>query len=359
MRLPLATAAALALLAPPAAAGDVQRRQQGSATIEDVPAIPAEVSAAVQRYQNSRSAALADWTDDGQLLILTRFGATAQLHRVAMPGGDRTQLTFYGEPIAGAMALPGSGRILFGRDTGGDEWFQLYSMTPGAEPLRLTEAGTRNESPVIQRDGRRVFWAHSVKGSGDYTIEAADPADPATRATVFRGSGAIAPADVSDDGRSVISDAKFARGGRSVLAISNRGSDVRRLVEIDVASGRMTPASPELRWDVETFALSDDRRTLAYAVNEDGMSRVVVQDFVTRRALPQPKLPTGVLGGLRFSRDGRRLAIGLASPGAPGLWSLRAWRVSARSCCASLAGCVSIQAPKASSSAIHPSLRCS
>ncbi len=62
---------------------------------------------------------------------------------------------------------------------------------------------------------------------------------------------------------------------------------------------------------------------LAYAYNEDGFSRVVVQDFVTRRALPQPRdLPRGVLTALDFSPDGRRLAIGITNATSAGdVWT--------------------------------------
>jgi dipeptidyl aminopeptidase/acylaminoacyl peptidase len=350
-------ATALALLAAPLAAQEVARRTQGSATLENVPPVPASVSAAVQRYGNSRSAGVADWTQDGQLLITTRFGATAQLHRVAMPMGARTQLTFYGEPIGAARAVPGSDRILFGRDTGGDEWFQLYSMAPGGETLQLTEPGTRNTGVAFARDGGTVYWAQSKRGSADYAIQAANPADPASRRTVFARAaiGSIAPSDVSSDGTkllltrapsnvaqelhvldlatgtltevfrgppAIMADARFARGGRSVLAITNRGSDVRRLVEIDVATGRATPVSPAGRWDAESFELSDDGRLLAWTTNEDGYSKLTVQDFLTRRALPQPELPVGVVGGLRFDRAGRRLGFSLSSPNAPGdAWS--------------------------------------
>ena len=313
----------LAIVAAPLAAQEdrIERRTRGSATLENVPAIPAAVAAAVQRYGNSRSAGLAGWTQDGQLLIVTRFGATAQLHRVARPLGDRTQLTFADEPIAGAEAVPGSDRILFGRDTGGDEWFQLYSRAANGDTVALTEAGTRNAAPAFARDGRTVFWAQSKRGSGDYVIQAADPADPASRRTVFAraGFGDIAPSDVSDDGTrllitralsntaqelyvldlasgaltpvfagapAIVANAEFARRGRSVLAITDRDSDVRRLVEIDLASGRATPIGPAGRWDVEDFAQSEDGRTIAWTTNEDGFSKLTVQDFLTRRALP-------------------------------------------------------------------------
>jgi hypothetical protein len=56
-----------------------------------------------------------------------------------------------------------------------------------------------------------------------------------------------------------LSGARFVRGGAAVLAISNRGSDVQRLVEIDVASGQATPVSPSMAWNVEgsTSATTD------------------------------------------------------------------------------------------------------
>jgi DNA polymerase III beta subunit len=49
-------------------------------------------------------------------------------------------------------------------------------------------------------------------------------------------------------------------------------------------------------------------------VNEDGFSKLVVQDFRTKRALPQPELPAGVVGGLGFSADGEKLGFSLSTP---------------------------------------------
>ena len=106
----------------------VNTRQVGTATLQNVPEIPAEVKDSVQRYQNYREAIFRDWLPDGSILITTRFGSTSQVHRVAAPGADRTQITFFDEPIADAETIPGTSRFLFQRNTGGDEWFQLYSM---------------------------------------------------------------------------------------------------------------------------------------------------------------------------------------------------------------------------------------
>ena len=338
------------------AAPTVDVRQVGSARVENVPAIPAEVSAAVQRYQNYRSAQFQDWLADGSILITTRFGSTAQVHRVAAPGADRQQLTFYDEPVAGAQAVPGSDRYLFGRDTGGDEWFQIYTRGLDGTTAQFTEPGTRNQGATFSRDGRMLAWNRAVRGSADYAIFTANPADAASARLLWQGTGAVGAADISEDGRTILvtkgisnrenelmlldvasasvrqltiaggaaryEDPRFIRGGAAIVAISNNGNDVRRLIEIDVASGAVRAISPELPWDIEAYDLSDDGRVLAYAVNEDGFSRVVVQDFVSRRALPQPELPRGVLTALDFSPDGSKLAIGLTTARSAGdVWS--------------------------------------
>jgi dipeptidyl aminopeptidase/acylaminoacyl peptidase len=366
MRPSFALALLLALAAPAAAlAPAVETRRVGSATLENVPPIPAEVREAVQRYQNYREARFQDWLPDGTMLITTRFGATAQVHRVAAPGAARTQLTFFDEPVSSAWAVPGRERFVVSRDTGGDEWFQLLAMGLAGPAAALTEPGTRNQSPVFSKDGKRIAWSRAMKGSGDYDVMIADPADPASRRVAYRGRGAVVPADISADGKRLLLarnvsnretrlavldlatgaaseipyttdparylEARFVRGGEAVVAISDAGGDFLRLVEIDLASGRRIFLSADLPWDVEDYDLSSDERLLAYAINEDGFSRIVVQDRRTRRALPQPSLPRGVLTGLGFSPDGSQLAVGLTAATTAGdvwSWDMRRGRLA-------------------------------
>lgn len=367
---PFVATVALFALATGTAAQTVPMRQVGTATLSGVPDIPADVRQAVQRYQNSRSAQFEDWLPDGSMLIATRFGATQQLHHVAAPGGARTQITFGTEPVAAATTIPGSDRFVMTRDTGGDEWFQLYTRGLAGVATPLTEAGTRNQSPVFSRDGALMAWARATRGSAAYAILGIDPKAGGKPRTLYQSDGAVAPADIAPDAARLIfvrslsnredqlfelniasgkatriapnaagavyADPRYLPGGRKLIAISDAGSDTRQLVEIDIASGAQTVLTPDLQWDVESFDLTADGRVLAYAVNEDGFSRIVVQDRVTRRALPQPVLPRGVLTALKFSPDGRNLAIGLTSATSAGdVWSwpmtggtLTRWTVS-------------------------------
>lgn len=351
-----AIAAVLAPMAALAQSTPVERRTVGTLTLENVPVTPPAVREALRRYQNARSASFQGWLADGSMLIGTRFGQTGQLHRVAGPGMDRTQLTFFDEPIGGAQGVPGvADRFIFSKDTGGDEYFQGYLASLTGPEVAFTEAGTRNQSMRFSKDGKVLAWARVSKGDPNYDIMVMDVADPSTRRVAYEGTGALSPIAFSPDGETLLlgrynsatssnlyllsQDGKlteinpskteisyaggvFTPDGKAILTTSDQGSDFKRLVRIDLATGKQTPITAGIDWDIEDFELSPDGRVLAYSINEGGRSKVVVQDFVTKRALPQPKLPVGILTALKFSPDGKSLAIGLNTATSPAdVWS--------------------------------------
>jgi len=74
---------------------------------EGIPKIPASLAETVERYTNFRAANLQSWNPAArEMLITTRFADTAQVHLVKMPGGARTQLTFYADRVAEARYSP-------------------------------------------------------------------------------------------------------------------------------------------------------------------------------------------------------------------------------------------------------------
>src|SRR5689334_19484190 len=160
--------------AAPASAQGVERRELGNQIFENVPEAAQAVKVSIARYQNARSAYFADWLPDGSMLIRTRFGATNQVHHVDKAGGDRRQVTFYEDPIAGADVVPKGSTFVFTKDTGGDEWFQLFLSDGKGADVRLTEPGTRNLGLVFTPDGKTAIWGVSRKGDPDTDIVAVD-----------------------------------------------------------------------------------------------------------------------------------------------------------------------------------------
>src|SRR6478752_7099474 len=108
-----------------------------------LPPIPAELAAKVAPYTEFKPATVVGWhPQKRELVVARRAGNTTQLHRVAAPGAELTQLTDYAEPVREGGWWPKAPNVLvFARDAGGNEQRQIYRLDPGAsEPVLLTDA---------------------------------------------------------------------------------------------------------------------------------------------------------------------------------------------------------------------------
>ena len=329
------------------ALAEVERREIGQLVFEGVPVAPPALQAAISPYYEVRSAELEDWLADGSMLISTRFGETTQIHRLTAPGAARTQLTFFKEPITSAKVQPGTARFVYRRDEGGSEYYQGFLRDLNGVEVRLTRPGARNSDFVFSKDGGTVVWSQVTPGDPNYDIMLASTASPETRRVVLEGQGAMAPTAISPDGRRILisrynsiafvelfvldlasgrlspvgptdrrvfyEGAAFADGGASVVTLSDDGSEVARPVVFDLATGAMRDLSPGAEWAAEAFDLSPDGRTIAYVVNEEGYSKVLLRDLASGELLAGPDLPKGVVTALKFSKDGARLGFSLST----------------------------------------------
>jgi dipeptidyl aminopeptidase/acylaminoacyl peptidase len=366
MRVFFSTIAALAAFAVPAVAQTAaQREMRGALQVENVPETPADVSDRLRQYVNTRAAGFADWLPDGGVLVLTRFGDTAQLHRVDQPMGARTQLTFYEERVTGASVRPGDGQILFTRDVGGDENYAGFLLDNATGRTRqITQVGTRNEGFIWSDDGAQIAWSYVPASEPNYDVYVSGPSEGAQPRRVLDAEGAVYPADFSADGRRLLlqryisiaesqlsvvdtntnevtrltpditvsyNGGEFTPDGRAIITLSDEGAQFHRLVRIDLATGARTVLMPNLNWGVESFDLSPDGRTIAYVVNEAGQSILHLMNVANQRALAAPQLPPGIVSGVTFDRESRRIGFTLNSSTAPGdvySWDLRARRLT-------------------------------
>ena len=339
---------------------DVKREQVGNRVSENIPPIPAELIERLNRYQNTRGASFAGWTRDGCLLIGTRFAETTQAHRVCQPLGMREQLTFYAEPVNSLTTSPAKSArdgFVFGKDVGGNEFWQLHWFDLGTRQTTLLSDGkARNQGPLFSDDGRQFAWSSTARNGTDTDVWVMD-LDTRQRRTVVTEGGQWGAQDFSSDGKRLlvtryvsINEAypgeidlatgkltlfpvdggkaafgafRYAPDGRTVYFISDeptagKPSEFRTLRYHDPASG-MPPRelSGNIPWDVDALEIADDGRHLAFVSNEDGIDKLHVLALPGHRALTLPALPVGVVGGLGFSPDGRRLAITLNTATSP------------------------------------------
>ncbi|MGH7542789.1 MAG: S9 family peptidase [Gemmatimonadota bacterium] len=321
--------------------------------VEGVPAIPDSLADRVDRYTEFRSATLRGWHPiRPQMLIGTRFGETFQIHLVTQPGGARRQLTFGDERALGGEFQPTEGdAFVFSRDVGGNEFFQLYryDLATGEETL-LTDGASRNTGPEWSNGGRWVAYGSTRRTGRDVDLWIVDPSDPATdrMVTQLEGGGwsvsdwspddtALAVleyvsinesyvwlVDAASGERTLVTpkggperiaydNVRFSSDGRGLYVTTDRASEFRRLVSLDLATGQHRPLTPQIDWDVEEFELSPDGGTIAFVTNEDGISVLHLAEASSGRELSVPELPTGVISGLGWHPSGDRLGFSIST----------------------------------------------
>ncbi|HTI69617.1 MAG TPA: S9 family peptidase [Candidatus Limnocylindria bacterium] len=324
--------------------------------VEGVPAHPPELKRDVNRYLEFRTAAFLSWhPQKREMLISTRFSDTAQLHLVKFPGGARQQLTFFAEPVGGGSFHPKTGEYaVFTQDTGGGEFYQLYRFDlANAKVTLLTDGKSRNTSARWADSGKWLAYASTRRNGKDNDIYIVDPADPVSNrlvaqvkgggwevadwspdeSTLIVGnyvsinqshlhlldvrSGRMSPLTPPDEKGVAWSGAKFSPDGKTVYTATDKDSEFRRLTRIDLTSKELTVLTPNLKWDVESFDLSPDGKTLAYVANEDGSSALHLLDTSSLQEKPAPKLPLGVMAGVRWHSNGRDLGFSLAHANSP------------------------------------------
>src|SRR3712207_6180301 len=160
--------------------------------IYGIPAVPAELAEKTRPYMEFRTAGLQAWNPRTRgIAITTRFGNVPQVHEVARPGGDRRQVTFEADTIAGATYARRQGDVMVvQKDVGGSEFWQLYRLDNGRLAL-LTDGKSRNSINAWSHDGRWLAYTSTRRNGADNDIYIIDPRNPKSdrRVAELKGGG--------------------------------------------------------------------------------------------------------------------------------------------------------------------------
>jgi len=321
--------------------------------VEGVPKIPAALAEDADRYTNFRGASLDSWDPvEREMLISTRFADTNQIHLVKMPGGARTQLTFYPDRVATAEYSPArSNLVVFSKDVGGGEFYQLFAddLSSGDVTL-LTDGKSRNTDPVWSYAGDKLVYGSTRRTGDDVDLWEIEPAHPKSDHLLAQlQGGGWSALDWSPDGQRILAKevisanesylwtvdaasgaktlltpkgggvkisydiAQYSKDGKGVYVTTDKDSEFHRLAYIDFSTMQVAYLSGAIPWDVDEFELSYDGATIAFVTNEDGFGVLHLLDTNTRQEKPIPALPKGVISGIRWHRNNRDLGFSLSS----------------------------------------------
>jgi dipeptidyl aminopeptidase/acylaminoacyl peptidase len=333
-----------------------------SLVVEGVPSIPLHLAEAAGRYGAYRSAGIVDWHPTQRaMLISTRFAETPQLHLVRAPAAERQQLTFYPDAVRiGRFHPAGGDYIVFSKDIGGGEWYQLYRYTLATGDVALlTDGKSRNILGPWSTHGDQIAYMSTRRSGTDTDLWVMNPSDPKSdRLLTQLAGGGWEPLDWSPDDSEILlkeelsinqaylwlvdaktgaktalfpigtsrndkiayGDAQFSKDGKGIYFTTDAGGEFLNLAYLELAHPQSQPLLSEAaaKWDVEQFDLSQDGKLLAYLKDEDGVSVLHVFSLPSKKELELPKLPVGVIGGLRWHKNNDDLAFTLSNARGPG-----------------------------------------
>ena len=329
--------------------------------VSGIPPIPREVVSAMEQYTTFEPTSLIGWhPTDGSMTVSRRAGQTSQLFRIREPRGAAEQLTFFNEPVRSAQWAPRTGEyLLISRDKGGSEANHLFRYDPVSKSeVQLTSGDTTNQAgPWNAARTRLIVRSAPLDKSGkkdpEVTFYALDPKAPEKIEPLITLQGAgwyparwqdkqgkffatfyisaterkLFEIDLVTKTRKEIPEMEFSSdedeetlGATSQLFV--RGYDdakgeFRKLYRLDTASGKRTPVSNEIEWDVESWQVSPDGKMLAFVTNENGRSVFHLRDTRTLEEIDTPIMPSAQLSRLRWHPTLPHLALSINDPNSP------------------------------------------
>lgn len=320
----------------------------GKLVLQDIPQIPTQIKQDLNRYQNTRSAAFLDWTNNGkQLYISTRFGDVRQIHRVGAPGGVRYQLTFFDEPIGSVQRQPDGELLSFTMDAGGSENAQIFKLDPATgESTMLSDGESRNRAVLWDHKGEAIAYQSTRRNGRSNDIWLMPLADPEKAVAVLesRDGSWWGPTAFSTDNKKLLvqnyisaavsrtlvldlnsgsqrvlaGDRKdsvnipqgFDANDEGVFLVTDQAGEFEQLVWQSLVDGNAAKMiTGDIEWDVDGLVLSKDRKRGAFTVNAGGSSQLYLLDTKTHHYRRVDNIPLGLVSGTAFSPDGSQLAM--------------------------------------------------
>jgi dipeptidyl aminopeptidase/acylaminoacyl peptidase len=341
--------------------------------VEGVPPVPARLLAPIERYSSVVGHQFVDWHPVRREMLVAHRppgASTTQLFLLSAPMAPLQRLTDGADPVSNAQWEPRAGRyIVFTRGSGGNEAYQLYRLDPATKAVtQITPDGQRHALNDWVRS-RSLALVSSVPldrtAAGGTRAQITttlslidpegDPANPASRRIVAElpGSGWFG-ATVSPDERQAaivrytsatqseiwlvelasgerrrllpaegqtLRAAHFVSGwapdGRALHVVSDRASEFRELMRLDLASGTLARLTGHIPWDLSDGDASRDGSRLAVVANVDGRDELRLLDSASGRELPPPALPGGSVTRVRFHPASHELALVVNSAQGP------------------------------------------
>jgi len=316
--------------------------------------LPADVIQALKPYSEFRSYALRSWHPNGTEMLVARRDGMAQILRVDAPGAAPKAVAIEGRVLAaGFQPTDGASFVYLAEGTDGSRRLYRHDVAAGAS-APVSPADEQAMEFAWNPAGDRIAYATVSEDPNSATrtrttLRIVDPASPSTEKLLGRLEGRWKDLRFAPNGQRIaltqevspteshiwlvevatatrrrvtrpegkvsgtIRSPAFTKDGRTLFALSDRGSEYRRLVMLPIEGGSARVLTGHVPHDVDAYSVSTDAGLLAFTSNEGGSHVMRFIDLVTLKEQPRPPLFDGVIGGLAWRPKSREIGFHVSS----------------------------------------------
>ena len=295
-----------------------------------------------------------------KILVSSDESGIYSLYEIDIKTANKTRLTNFEDSTNAVRYFPNDERVLFTKDSGGNERYHIYvretdgtvkDLTPGDE--------TRASFAGFTDDGKHFFITSNQRDPKFMDLYRVDSSryeiTPVYQNTLGLDVGAISPdgrfialsknnsnkdSDVfildtmkktlkpelitRHDNEAQYGPETFSKDSKSLYYSTDAKGEFSQVWRYDLTTGEHSPALKD-DWDVSFIYFSKSGRYQVSGVNADASTKVTIIDTKTNKQIDMPALPPGNLRGVSFSADEKSMAFYLNSDTSPSnlfVWQL-------------------------------------
>ncbi len=332
----------------------------GNSAVDALPKVPPSLVREVDPYTRLSAYALAGWDPVKRELWAKRLTSySSNVFSVRTPGDAPHLHTLIPTGVYDIYYSPQGTSLVYVKDTDGNEVFQLYVFDPTRQSSAVVSDGkSRNTEPVWSNRGDRVIYSSNRRNGTDTDLYVVDPSDRGSTRPLAQadGGGYLKVFDWSADDRHALfynwlsanesylyivdvasgqktlltprvgndqvayDFAQFSADGKGIYLTMDRDSEFLRLAYMNLATKELSYLTEHIKWNIEDFKISPDRKTVAFISNEDGVSRLHLLDATTNKAKAVQLPGIGVISNLRWHHNSTDLAFVISA--ARSVWDI-------------------------------------
>ena len=295
-----------------------------------------------------------------KVLVSSDESGIYSLYEVDVKTGSKTRLTNFEDSTYPVRYFPNDERILFTKDSGGNERYHVYVREVGGSIKDLTPGDeTRAGFAGFTKDGSQFFISSNQRDAKFMDLYRVD-SETYKVSPVYQNELGLDVGAISPDGRFIAlsknnsnkdSDTyildtykktlkpqlisqhddpaqytpeTFSADGKYLYYSTDAKGEFSQMWRYELATGKHTPALED-EWDVTFIYFSKSGRYQVSGVNADASTKVSILDTLTGKQVAMPALPNGNLHGVNFSSDEKTMAFYLTSDTSPS--NLFVWQV--------------------------------